>query len=392
MTQVLPMDQERAYFSITSAALPPESYVMRLEGQEQLGRPYELSIDILIPTTNELDLDEVIGATASFTPAAEGHAPRLRQARAHALGGRRSERLGERGRRHLDVRRKRHHPAAKDRNVAMRNPAMRDSMRCPNCECRRLWQMHPFMRRLDDQVSVEQVPVLAVAGQFSVQDFKVSQQRAEAGTFELWICVQCGYTEWYARDVNLALAELARAGRGGVKYHDAADGTPYRSEPTSLRPEPTVGEQGQASTAPAPGGLEALGREADRKRRAENEVALATARRELEENSRTRRPIVAHWPGVGSTLWQRLGVYGIWFVFAIGPTAAGLSTISLAFCEDTLCGVVAFLLSSFLCSSAIFGAGFLLCGWWERHRLEREQRDLSTRIAGLERQLAAPTA
>ncbi|MEV0570184.1 hypothetical protein [Dactylosporangium sp. NPDC050588] len=46
-------------------------------------------------------------------------------------------------------------------------------------------------------------------------------KRIEAGRFEVWICVACGYTEWYALQVNEMLAWLSRNTSSGVRYYDA---------------------------------------------------------------------------------------------------------------------------------------------------------------------------
>ncbi|MEV4139265.1 hypothetical protein AB0J72_44760 [Dactylosporangium sp. NPDC049742] len=46
-------------------------------------------------------------------------------------------------------------------------------------------------------------------------------KRIEAGRFEVWICAACGYTEWYALQVNEMLAWLSRNTSSGVHYYDA---------------------------------------------------------------------------------------------------------------------------------------------------------------------------
>ncbi|WP_460492904.1 hypothetical protein [Dactylosporangium cerinum] len=37
----------------------------------------------------------------------------------------------------------------------------------------------------------------------------------------MWICAACGYTEWYAHEVNEALAWLTQNPHSGVRYYDA---------------------------------------------------------------------------------------------------------------------------------------------------------------------------
>ena len=52
--------------------------------------------------------------------------------------------------------------------------------------------------------------------------------RQEQGTFEVWICTQCGLTDWYAVDVNPTLDFLSRTYGSGVQLVDGESQTPYR--------------------------------------------------------------------------------------------------------------------------------------------------------------------
>ncbi|WP_432988882.1 hypothetical protein [Dactylosporangium sp. CA-233914] len=52
------------------------------------------------------------------------------------------------------------------------------------------------------------------------------RRRLEAGHFEAWICTACGYTEWYALEVNEVLARLSQNPRSGVLYYDADAAAP----------------------------------------------------------------------------------------------------------------------------------------------------------------------
>lgn len=53
--------------------------------------------------------------------------------------------------------------------------------------------------------------------------------RIETGTFEVWICGQCGFTEWYAKDPNEALEKLLSVPGSGVSWYDGdGKGSPYR--------------------------------------------------------------------------------------------------------------------------------------------------------------------
>lgn len=54
-------------------------------------------------------------------------------------------------------------------------------------------------------------------------------RRVEVGTFEVWICKQCGFTEWYANDVNEQLAELAQRPESGVRLVERSNNRgPFR--------------------------------------------------------------------------------------------------------------------------------------------------------------------
>lgn len=41
--------------------------------------------------------------------------------------------------------------------------------------------------------------------------------RAAIGSFEIWVCSNCGKTEWYATDATEALELLAKYGNHGVR-------------------------------------------------------------------------------------------------------------------------------------------------------------------------------
>ncbi|MET7400650.1 hypothetical protein ABZS66_44945 [Dactylosporangium sp. NPDC005572] len=98
---------------------------------------------------------------------------------------------------------------------------MRTSRRCVKCQCPRLWHVDPVMvPDTDSSNVVELLPAVARAGSGAAVtgEFK---KRVEAGRFEVWICSACGYTEWYAHEVNDMLAWLSRNPRSGVRYSDA---------------------------------------------------------------------------------------------------------------------------------------------------------------------------
>jgi type VI secretion system secreted protein VgrG len=58
---------DTAPFSLSCPALPALLDIPIFEGHEELGRPYELTIGVLVSDDDDLDLDTVIGAPATFT-------------------------------------------------------------------------------------------------------------------------------------------------------------------------------------------------------------------------------------------------------------------------------------------------------------------------------------
>ncbi|WP_426512681.1 hypothetical protein ACPPVO_19820 [Dactylosporangium sp. McL0621] len=98
---------------------------------------------------------------------------------------------------------------------------MRTSRRCVKCQCPRLWHIDPVMIPDNDGSNlVALLPGVARLASGAATGGEL-RQRIEAGRFEAWVCTACGYTEWYAHEVNETLARLARNPRSGVRHHDA---------------------------------------------------------------------------------------------------------------------------------------------------------------------------
>ncbi|MER7279073.1 hypothetical protein ABT369_32005 [Dactylosporangium sp. NPDC000244] len=98
---------------------------------------------------------------------------------------------------------------------------MRMSRHCVKCQCPRLWQINPFMVPDNDSSNVV-LPLPGISRLHSGAAVGAElRRRLEAGRFEVWICTACGYTEWYAFEVNDALARISQNPHSGVFYHDA---------------------------------------------------------------------------------------------------------------------------------------------------------------------------
>lgn len=108
---------------------------------------------------------------------------------------------------------------------------MKTSHQCPKCQSRKLWVVENAEQPLCDGGGTKTLRVASgdvLTG--NTDDEGPPLETVHAGTFETWTCAICGFTEWYARDANQALARLAsHPWRPKVRYVDGeATGTPYR--------------------------------------------------------------------------------------------------------------------------------------------------------------------
>lgn len=86
---------------------------------------------------------------------------------------------------------------------------MRISRTCPKCSCAKLWVIEEVRQPAPDGEYFA-VPMPVTAAEVVTEGkWGNDSRRIRVGTFEAWICSKCGFTEWYARDVNERLAELA---------------------------------------------------------------------------------------------------------------------------------------------------------------------------------------
>jgi len=111
---------------------------------------------------------------------------------------------------------------------------MRTTLRCPKCDSRKIYEMAPFaIPEWQYSNSVKPFPVVTRPGTIQLLPGETEiPDRRVAGTFEVWLCSSCGYTEWYAqqtRGLAELLAGLARIQSSGVRFHDGdAAPAPYR--------------------------------------------------------------------------------------------------------------------------------------------------------------------
>lgn len=99
---------------------------------------------------------------------------------------------------------------------------MKNSGRCVKCNSKRLW--------IVDQVKQPDLEHESCSWKMAVtsHEFRGAEyrgvQRISPGSFQIFVCAACGYTEWYAYDFE-RLAEVPGARLVG---DDNADAGPYR--------------------------------------------------------------------------------------------------------------------------------------------------------------------
>lgn len=107
---------------------------------------------------------------------------------------------------------------------------MRNSRTCPKCQSRKLWVVERSEQ--PDKRSMNGTHPLTVTAAWVPNGksgfFEMGSERMVAGTFEVWVCTQCGFTEWYAKDANQVLAYLSNHPDAKVHYIDGDASKPYR--------------------------------------------------------------------------------------------------------------------------------------------------------------------
>jgi predicted nucleic-acid-binding Zn-ribbon protein len=96
---------------------------------------------------------------------------------------------------------------------------------CPKCQSQRLWVIEE-VRHAIPSTGHGSLPMPVTTGVIPDRrgfwDLSMTgAQYVEAGTFEAWVCYQCGFTEWYAKDVNEKLTKLAQEPGAAVRLVDA---------------------------------------------------------------------------------------------------------------------------------------------------------------------------
>jgi predicted nucleic-acid-binding Zn-ribbon protein len=104
---------------------------------------------------------------------------------------------------------------------------VKQSLRCPKCGCRQLWVVDPAVQLLDTN-AFERVPMIVAKLEYKDM-YKYPAMKV--GRFQVVICAnaQCGYTEWYAYNLE-RMHEASLDPKSGVRFIDGDAGNrgPYR--------------------------------------------------------------------------------------------------------------------------------------------------------------------
>lgn len=102
---------------------------------------------------------------------------------------------------------------------------------CPKCACTKLYVVAEVRQPDHDSANVI-VPLHVSTFALPADEVGVStgnSHRTMVGGFEAWICSSCGFTEWYAKDVNAAFDRILALGRKvHVRVEERPGGPPFR--------------------------------------------------------------------------------------------------------------------------------------------------------------------
>jgi predicted nucleic-acid-binding Zn-ribbon protein len=108
---------------------------------------------------------------------------------------------------------------------------MRHTLTCPKCSSRKLFYIEQIRYSIGDR----QCQPLPVTSDWTKAAGSWFPSQTDAGFFEAWVCAQCGFTEWYAREALEALHEMAKRygatdkPQSAVRFVDAeVDKGPFR--------------------------------------------------------------------------------------------------------------------------------------------------------------------
>jgi len=85
---------------------------------------------------------------------------------------------------------------------------LKKTLQCPKCDSRKLWRIET----MPDRGQFDRPHPMAV----TVEHGRWRPREIAVGTFETFICAECGYTEWYASGLD----KLEAAPDKGVHFID----------------------------------------------------------------------------------------------------------------------------------------------------------------------------
>jgi len=108
---------------------------------------------------------------------------------------------------------------------------MKTSQRCPKCACTKLYVVDEVRQPAHDSINLI-VPMHVTTAALPTDDLGLpdsNPHRSAIGRFEAWICSECGYTEWYAKDFAATFEKMLELGRRvHVRVVETTSDEPYR--------------------------------------------------------------------------------------------------------------------------------------------------------------------
>jgi predicted nucleic-acid-binding Zn-ribbon protein len=108
---------------------------------------------------------------------------------------------------------------------------MKTTRTCPKCASKKLFVVG-VVRQPEPGNPLNAYPMAVTSERLPTGRggvFASDSEQVSAGLFEAWVCAACGFTEWYARHANEALARMAQHPESGVVFLDGeGPASPYR--------------------------------------------------------------------------------------------------------------------------------------------------------------------
>jgi len=93
---------------------------------------------------------------------------------------------------------------------------MKNSRKCIKCECEAIWKIDPLSLPEPQSINTT-IPVPVGIREIENPDAGLLErpvERLSVGTFDVYVCARCGYSELWAKDID-DLGKLRKGAEGG---------------------------------------------------------------------------------------------------------------------------------------------------------------------------------